>query len=57
MCFYFLYNYVWNIFHSKKNSAYIIINVHYSACKFPVILLYINENWIFLTDCLKVLKY
>jgi hypothetical protein len=38
VCFYFLYAFVWNISHSKKNERYIIKKIFWPSCKIPVIL-------------------
>jgi len=57
MCFDFLYKFVRNIFHSKKNWARYDQKVCWSACKVHVILVIFLKTWIFWTDVLKIIKF
>ena len=57
MCFDFLYNFFWNILHSKKNSRDIIINVQMSVCYVPVIRVKFYWELNFLDRFSKILKY
>jgi len=57
VCFDFLYDFCRNISHSKKNLGIYKNCILVSSCKLPVILLRLNETWIFLTDLQKMLKH
>ena len=41
----------------RRHKRGIIINVHRSSCKVPLLLPDFHETWIFSTDCQKIIKY
>ena len=49
--------FVWNIFHSKKNSERKIKNINGASRKVPVVLSHFNGTWIFSTHVWKIFKY
>jgi hypothetical protein len=56
MCFHFLYNFVWNISHSKKKWGNIIINTICLHVKYTLFLSYFNKTWIFSTHVREILN-
>jgi len=58
MCCDFLFNFVWNISHSKKKWVrYVKKNVYWFHVQYPLLLSGWNNTWIFSTGFRKILKY
>jgi hypothetical protein len=58
MCFYFLYKFVWNISHSKRNPVRYYKKIYLGLqVKYFLLLSDFNETWTFLAELLKIKKY